>query len=142
MILYGAVAVVGTVLAGPTTYAVSARRRAAPVMNDRPGIVWGVAATAFLLLLLWGGTHALRSGGGSSSWAACSRPVSPRCDGRACSSFRAPAWADDSVLAHAHVTAPADRSPAAEIARLRDLRDSGAITDAEFERGKKLALSS
>ncbi|HEX7309868.1 MAG TPA: SHOCT domain-containing protein, partial [Gaiellaceae bacterium] len=42
---------------------------------------------------------------------------------------------DDSVQAHLV------RSPAGEIAQLRDLRDSGAITDAEFERGKKLALS-
>jgi hypothetical protein len=33
------------------------------------------------------------------------------------------------------------RSPAAEIAQLRELRDSGAITDEEFERGKQLALS-
>ena len=42
---------------------------------------------------------------------------------------------DDSVQAHVV------RSPAAEIAQLRELRDSGAITDAEFERGKQLALS-
>ena len=61
LILYGVVAVIGTVLAGPMSYAVSARRWAAPVMNDRPGVVWGVAASAYLLLILWGGTHALRT---------------------------------------------------------------------------------
>ena len=45
------------------------------------------------------------------------------------------AGSDDSVQAHVV------RSPAAEIAQLRELRDSGAITEAEFERGKQLALS-
>jgi len=64
MILYGFVAVLGTLLAGPTSYAVATRRRMAPVMNDRPGIVWGVAGAVFLLLVLWGGTHALRTAWG------------------------------------------------------------------------------
>ena len=61
MILYGVIAVLGALLAGPTSYAVATRRRMAPVMNNRPGIVWAVAGAAFLLLVLWGGTHALRT---------------------------------------------------------------------------------
>jgi hypothetical protein len=58
-ILYGAVMVVGTVLAGPTASAIAVRRRMAPVLNERPGIAWATVAVAYLLLVLWGPTHAL-----------------------------------------------------------------------------------
>ncbi len=61
VILYGAIAALGAVLAGPTSVATEIRRRIAPVMNTRPGVAWGVAGTAYLLLVLWGGTHALRT---------------------------------------------------------------------------------
>ena len=110
-------------------------------MNNRPGVVWAIAGSAFLLLILWGGTHALRTWWGilllggllAAGVAALRRESMLEFPGAAI----AP---DDSVLAHAHVARPVDRSPAVEIAQLRDLRDSGAITDAEFERGKQLAL--
>jgi len=59
-ILYGLIAVLGAVLAGPGKWATSARRRVAPTLNDRPGVTWGATAGVFLLLVLWGGTHALR----------------------------------------------------------------------------------
>jgi hypothetical protein len=59
-IIYGAVVVVGSVLAGPTKPATSVRRSVAPVVNEQPGIVWAIAGGAFLLLVLWGPTHALR----------------------------------------------------------------------------------
>jgi hypothetical protein len=61
LILYGAVILVGTVLAGPTSPATAVRRRLAPTLNERPGIVWAVMASAYLLLVLWGPTHALRT---------------------------------------------------------------------------------
>jgi hypothetical protein len=61
VILYGIVAVLGAVLAGPTTPATAVRRRIAPVLNNQPGIAWGVVTFVFLLLVLWGGTHALRT---------------------------------------------------------------------------------
>jgi hypothetical protein len=60
-VLYGFVAVFGAILAGPSRLAVACRRRLAPVLNDRPDITWGGAALAFLLIVLWGGTHALRT---------------------------------------------------------------------------------
>jgi hypothetical protein len=59
-LLYGAIAVLGAVLAGPSSPAVWLRQRLAPVLNERQGIVWGVVAFVYLLLILWGGTHALR----------------------------------------------------------------------------------
>jgi hypothetical protein len=63
-ILYGVIAVAGAIFAGPTAAATSARRRIAPVLNERPGVTWAGLAAVFLLLVLWGGTHALRTGWG------------------------------------------------------------------------------
>ena len=58
---YGIIIVLGAVLAGPTRWATAARRFMSPVLNDRPGMAWGAAAFVFLLLVLWGPTHALRT---------------------------------------------------------------------------------
>jgi hypothetical protein len=60
-IVYGVVAIAGVVLAGPTSLATDVRRKLAPVLNRRPGVVWAVVACAYLLLVLWGPTHALRT---------------------------------------------------------------------------------
>jgi hypothetical protein len=135
-VLYGAVAVLGALLAGPTAYAVRLRRWMAPVMNDRPAVVWGVAAAAYLLLILWGGTHALRTAWGILLLGGLLALGVYALRRESLLEFPDASIAnDDSVQAHLV------RSPAAEIAQLRELRDSGAITNAEFERGKQLALS-
>src|SRR3954468_4268826 len=63
-ILYGVIALAGAILAGPTTAATGARRRIAPVLNERPGVAGAGIAAVFLLLILWGPTHALRTGWG------------------------------------------------------------------------------
>jgi hypothetical protein len=60
-VIYGVVAILGAVLAGPTAGAVAVRRRIAPVLNDRPAIVWAAASAVYLLLIVWGPTHALRT---------------------------------------------------------------------------------
>jgi hypothetical protein len=60
-IIYGVIAVVGAVLAGPLPAATAIRRRIAPVLNARPGLTFVVVGSAFLLLVLWGPTHALRT---------------------------------------------------------------------------------
>jgi hypothetical protein len=60
-ILYGAIAAAGAIFAGPTAAATSVRRRVAPVLNERPGVAWAAVGAVFLLLVLWGGTHALRT---------------------------------------------------------------------------------
>ena len=61
VIIYGAVAIVGAVLAGPSRYATDARRFIAPVLSERQGIMWLGAGIVYLLLVLWGPTHALRT---------------------------------------------------------------------------------
>jgi hypothetical protein len=60
-LLYGAVAALGAILAGPTTLATRLRRSIAPTMNEQPGVVWGAVGFLYLLAILWGGTHALRT---------------------------------------------------------------------------------
>jgi hypothetical protein len=60
-ILYGAVTIVGAVLAGPTAAATAVRAAIAPVLARRPGVAWAGLAVVYLLLVLWGGTHALRT---------------------------------------------------------------------------------
>lgn len=58
-VLYGVIIVAGAVFAGPR--ASSVRRRVAPVLNDRPAIVWTAVAVVYLALIAWGPTHALRT---------------------------------------------------------------------------------
>ena len=60
-VLYGAVIVLGAVLAGPHATAIAVRRRIAPVLNESPVVAWGAVAIVYLGLVAWGPTHALRT---------------------------------------------------------------------------------
>jgi hypothetical protein len=132
-LLYGAIAALGAIFAGPTPPALWLRERLAPVLNERPGIVWGAVGFVYLIAIWWGGTHALRVWWGILLLAglialgvvALRRqtltefPPGPRLE---------PALADG---------AP---STTDELARLQQLHEAGTITDDEFvERAKKLA---
>jgi hypothetical protein len=61
LIVYGAVILVGTWLAGPMRYAVRARGAMAPGLRNRPELGWGALAVVYLLLVLWGPVPALRN---------------------------------------------------------------------------------
>ena len=61
LILYGFVLVVGMLLAGDTRPARAVRRWIAPVLNDHQGYAWGAIGFIWVLAILWGGTHALRT---------------------------------------------------------------------------------
>jgi len=60
LIFYGVFVVIAAWLAGSTRPAVAIRRWLAPAFNERIGVVWGVVAVLFLLLILWGPTPALQ----------------------------------------------------------------------------------
>jgi len=60
-VLYGLIAALGAVLAGGSSIAIRIRSHLAPVAAERPAVLWGSVAFVFLLLVLWGGTHALRT---------------------------------------------------------------------------------
>jgi hypothetical protein len=150
-IIYGAVIVIGAVLAGPTATATSARRAIAPVLNDRPAIAWTVVGVAYLLLVLWGPTHALRVAWGIALLAVLlvagvaalrretrrefpdaseqrdTRPISAR--------IRQARQLHGNGNGH-----EAPTSPAQEISQLDALHRSGAISDEEYARAKQLAL--
>jgi hypothetical protein len=59
-ILYGVVVVLATAFAGPAGAATAVRRRTAPVLNEHAGAAWAAVGCVYLLLVLWGPTHALR----------------------------------------------------------------------------------
>jgi hypothetical protein len=59
-IVYGLALILAAVLAGPSPAATAVRRLMAPTLNHRPGIAWAIAGSAYLVLVLWGPTHALR----------------------------------------------------------------------------------
>lgn len=61
LIVYGAVILLGTWLAGPHRYAARVRQFVGPTLRDRPGLAWGAVAAVYLLLVLWGPVPALRN---------------------------------------------------------------------------------
>lgn len=54
LVLYGALVLLATVLAGPNRSAVAIRRWLAPSFRHHPVVVWATAAALFLMLLAWG----------------------------------------------------------------------------------------
>jgi len=134
-VLYGAVAALGAVFAGPSAPAVWVRQRLAPTLNENQGIVWGAVAFIYVLLILWGGTHALREWWGilllggliALGVVALRRQTLQE-------------FPSGVALAGAPATdAPPPGDRAAQLARLEELHASGAISDDEFERAKKIA---
>ena len=61
LIAYGIATVLGALLAGPTHLATGLRTWLAPTLNARQAVAWGITGATYLLLVLWGPTHALRA---------------------------------------------------------------------------------
>ncbi len=159
IVMYGLLTVLAALIAGPTPLARSLRREVAPVLNVRPGITWAVTGVVWLLLILWGPTHALRTWWGilllavllaAGVWVlrrqtlvefptAGLEPAEVTVVARMTASAR--------KLSHhrEHGAGPAatvGSSTADELDRLVALRDKGALTQDEFEQAKKLTISS
>ncbi len=158
IVMYGLLTVLAALIAGPTPIATSLRREAAPVLNVRPGITWGATGIVWLLLILWGPTHALRTWWGilllavllvAGVWVLRRQTLAefPQAGLEpAEASLVARATASARKLTHHEAAAatPAGagaKSTAEELDRLVALRDRGALTQDEFEQAKKLALS-
>ena len=56
LVVYGALVLLATVLAGPNRAAVALRRWLAPSFRHHPIVVWAAALALFLILLAWGPT--------------------------------------------------------------------------------------
>ena len=54
LVVYGALVLLATVLAGPNRPAVAIRRWLAPTFRHHPIVVWAVAVAVFLIVLAWG----------------------------------------------------------------------------------------
>jgi Short C-terminal domain len=161
VVLYGIFIVLGALLAGPTRAAVSVRGAVAPTLVRRPGLTWSVVGGAFLLLVLWGGTHALRTWWGVLLLAAliavgvealrrqaagelAALPAGAAAGGGMAASVRSFAGRvrEPQPEAGNGAAAPVPAaSTADEIARLSELHDRGAITDEEFTLAKQRLLA-
>jgi hypothetical protein len=131
-LLYGAIAALGAMFAGPSGLAVWLRRRLAPVLNERQGIVWGAVGFVYLLLILWGGTHALRVWWGILLLGGLIAIGVVALRRQTLQEFPP---GSEAVMAGDGSTA------ASELARLAELHKSGAISDDEFERATRNALT-
>lgn len=131
-LLYGAIAALGAVFAGPTAPAVWLRQRLAPTLNEHQEYVWGAVAFIYLLAILWGGTHALRTWWGILVLAGLIAG--------GVVALRRQTLVEFPTGAHAEpVPAGAGNG---ELARLQALHESGEISDDEFvARAKKIALT-
>jgi putative oligomerization/nucleic acid binding protein len=144
IVLYGVIATLAAVFAGPTHPAVWLRSRLAPILNEKQGIVWGSVGFIYLLAVLWGGTHALRTWWGILLLGALIALGVFALRRQTLQEFPSgatpvPAVADgDTTAVQAH---GAPRSAVSELTRLAELHRSGALTDEEFERAKKIALT-
>jgi hypothetical protein len=159
VILYGLIAVLGTVYAGPTRSATAARSALNPTLARRPGLTWGVVGGVFLLLVLWGPTHALRTWWGvlllgallalgiealrrQATVELAAAPVAAEAGAAApirsiADRARRPRPAGGKGAAEPAAAA----SPVDEIVRLRELHDAGVLTDEEFALGKQRILA-
>jgi Short C-terminal domain len=151
VVFYGLVIVLAAILAGPHAFAIRFRRWMAPTLAARPGMSWGILAGAYLLLVLWGPTHALQTVWGvlllgalvAAGFYALRRqtlaenPEAADHHGEGMASVRAlgARAASHRPQHHSGGTTPAD-----QIAHLNDLHKSGALTDEEFAQAKQLAL--
>jgi hypothetical protein len=155
-IMYGIILALGAVLAGPSRAAIAVRRWVAPTLNQRPELSWSVFGVVYLLLVLWGPTHALRTwwgilflGGLLALGVFVLRRQTlrefPDAGLGPTSGGMSARWQSYLAGREAHRSSasgsPATRSAADEIAHLHELQKAGAITDEEFERAKKLALT-
>jgi hypothetical protein len=159
LVAYGIVVVLGALLAGPTHLATRLRTWLAPILNTRQAVAWVTVGVAYLLLVLWGPTHALRTPLGVLILGALVAAGVYALRRATLLEFPDAAFGDRPGMvaraeerwshrahgsAHPHAktsngSAPA--SAAAEIERLNDLLSSGVITDDEFQRGKERALA-
>jgi hypothetical protein len=164
LIAYGVVTVLGAALAGPTRVATRLRSRLAPILNTRQAAAWSVAGAAYLLLVLWGPTHSLRTPVGILLFGALVAlgvytlrrqtlqefPDAVFGEGpgltaraEALTARAAGWWSGQPHHLHHRQTEPSSGagSVAAELERLHALHTAGALDDDEFRRAKEHALA-
>lgn len=138
-ILYGLVTAIGASLAGPTRIAHRLRTSIAPALNEQPGAVAAGIGGVYLLLILWGPTHALRMWWGILLFAALIAAGTYALRRQTLLEF--PNIEHEPETPLAAPTAGTGTTMADQIASLAALHESGAMSDEEYVRAKDLVLS-
>jgi hypothetical protein len=138
-ILYGLLTVIGASLAGPTRIATRVRSWFAPALNEQPGAVAAGIGGVYLLLILWGPTHALRMWWGILLFAALIAAGTYALRRQTLLEF--PHTEHEPATTLAAPTSAPGTTTADQIASLAALHDSGAMSDQEYVRAKDLVLS-
>jgi hypothetical protein len=135
--------VLGAWLAGPTRAATATRRFLAPFLRD-PRIAYGAVAVFVLILIAWGPTPATRKPLGMLIFTIL------LCIGVEALRRQVKREFPDAPFPHIHIRLPRRRQHAAasqddtgldELERLGRLRDTGVLTEEEFQQQKASALA-
>jgi hypothetical protein len=151
VVIYGFILVFCAWLAGETRPAVATRRALAPSLRDRPVFVYGVVASVYLLVLLWGPTPAFRKLipilliaalivlGVELLRRQCAREFPDAQAGETWQHIR-DSWSERRA---AHVAVPAgagNGSRVGDLERLAALHEKGQLTDSEYTQQKAALL--
>jgi hypothetical protein len=149
-ITFGILVVLAAWLAGPTRLATNLRREAAPYMRERPGSAYVVVAFVYLALILWAPVAAFQKPIGLILLAVLMVVGTEALRRQTAAEFPNATFADgpaERMLAAAPgrrgaAPAPAKQTKIDKIERLSDLKEKGALTEAEFESAKAEVLES
>jgi hypothetical protein len=158
-VAYGVVAVFAAWLAGPTSWAVGARRGLAPYLRE-PAWAWSGFAVIVLVLLLWAPTQALRQpvtalllvailAGGFEVLRRQAAREFPEGERRLSANLRTAVSRLGGARRRPHDDGPSPVAPTAAVAKdpiarleqIADLQERGMLTDEEFAAAKRAALA-
>jgi len=147
-ITFGILVVIAAWLAGPTRLATSLRREVAPYLRERPSSAYVVVAFVYLALILWAPVAAFQKPIGLILLAVLMVVGTAALRRQTAAEFPDAAFADGlgkrmraSVPGRAEAApAPPKQSKIDKIERLSDLKEKGALTEAEFESAKAEVL--
>jgi hypothetical protein len=147
-ITFGILVVIAAWLAGPTRLARNLRREVAPYLRERPSSAYVVVAFVYLALILWAPVAAFQKAIGLILLAVLMIAGTEALRRQTAAEFPEATFADGSaerMLAAAPgrrgaAPAPAKQTKIDKIERLSDLKEKGALTEAEFESAKAEVL--
>ncbi len=144
-LVIGALVALGGALGGRSRWATATRRAIAPYLRDRPGLAFGLAAVALLLVFLWRPIAATQKPLGIVVIAALSLLGVDALRRQAIAEFPSARYAPGHDGLRARTAAVRELLPrrdARQLERLAELHASGALSDDEFAAAKKRLLGS
>lgn len=147
-ITFGILVVIAAWLAGPTRLATNLRREAAPYLRERPSSAYALVAVVFLALILWAPVAAFQKPIGLILLAVLMVIGTEALRRQTATEFPDATFADglaDRMRASVPgrtgaAQAPPKQTKIDEIERLSELKEKGALTEAEFESAKAEVL--